>query len=84
MKHRVSSPYHPKTRRKVDVSNREIKSILMKTMNTNKNDSIRNIDDALWSYRTAYKTPIGSFLYHLVYESHSTCRLNLIIENYGS
>src|ERR1051325_4125914 len=35
VKHRVATPYHPQTSGQVEVSNREIKQILAKTVNTN-------------------------------------------------
>ena len=59
--------YHSQTSGQVEVSNREIKSILAKTINTNRNDWSRKLDNALWSYIIAFKTPIGSSSYQLVY-----------------
>ncbi|GJS44730.1 reverse transcriptase domain-containing protein [Tanacetum coccineum] len=63
----VSTAYHPQTSGQVEVSNRGLKRILERTVGENRASWSDKLDDALWAFRTAYKTPIGCTPYKLVY-----------------
>ncbi|CAM8877242.1 unnamed protein product [Rhodiola kirilowii] len=65
--HKIATPYHPQTSGQVEVSNREIKVILEKTVGSSRKDWSSKLDDALWAYRTAFKTPIGMSPFRLIY-----------------
>nr|GFC00814.1 reverse transcriptase domain-containing protein [Tanacetum cinerariifolium] len=51
----------------VEVTNRGLKRILERTVGENRALWSYKLEDALWAFRTAYKTPIGCTPYRLVY-----------------
>ncbi|GJT37189.1 reverse transcriptase domain-containing protein [Tanacetum coccineum] len=65
--HRLATTYHPQTSGQVEVSNRGLKRILERTVGENRASWSDKLDDALWAFCTAFKTPIGCTPYKLVY-----------------
>nr|GEW88697.1 reverse transcriptase domain-containing protein [Tanacetum cinerariifolium] len=64
---------------KVEVSNQGLKRILERTVCENRASWSEKLEDALWSFRTAYKTPIGCTPYKLVYGKY--CYLPIELEH---
>ncbi|GJS47438.1 reverse transcriptase domain-containing protein [Tanacetum coccineum] len=58
-----------------------LKRILEKTVKDNPAIWSRKLDDALWAFRTAYKTPTGTTPYKLIYGKN--CHLPFEIEHRG-
>nr|GEZ27402.1 reverse transcriptase domain-containing protein [Tanacetum cinerariifolium] len=77
--HRLSTAYHPQTIEQVEVSNRGLKRILERTTGGNRASWSDKLDDAIWAFRTAYKTPIECTPYKLVYGK--ACHLPIELEH---
>nr|GEZ26200.1 reverse transcriptase domain-containing protein [Tanacetum cinerariifolium] len=77
--HRLSTTYHPQTSGQVEVTNCGLKRILKRTVGENRASWSDKLEDALWSFRTAFKTSIGCTPYRLVYGK--ACHLPLELEH---
>ena len=52
VQHRVGLSYQPQTSGQIEISNKEIKAILEKTVDRLSKDWSLKLDDALWAYKT--------------------------------
>nr|GFB63771.1 reverse transcriptase domain-containing protein [Tanacetum cinerariifolium] len=57
--HRLSAVYHPQTSGQVEVTNRGLKRILERTVGENHALWSDKLEDTLWAFKTAFKTPVG-------------------------
>ncbi|GJS19150.1 putative nucleotidyltransferase, ribonuclease H [Tanacetum coccineum] len=77
--HKLSTAYHPQTNGQTEVTNRAIKRILERSVGYNPKNWLKKLDDALWAFRTAYKTSTRCTPFRLVYGK--SCHLPVEIEH---
>nr|GEW41493.1 reverse transcriptase domain-containing protein [Tanacetum cinerariifolium] len=77
--HRLATAYHAQTSGQVQVSKHGLKRVLERTVSENRASWSDKLDDALWAFRIAFKTPIGCTPYKLVYGK--SCHLLIELEH---
>ncbi|GJX86293.1 reverse transcriptase domain-containing protein [Tanacetum coccineum] len=65
--HKLSTSYHPQTNGHTELTNRAIKHILERSVGYNLKNWSEKLNEALWAFRTAYKTSTGCTPFRLVY-----------------
>jgi len=63
----------------VEISNQEIKIILEKTITRSSKDWADRLDGAIWAYPIAFKTPIDTMPFRLIYGE--LCHLPIELEH---
>nr|GEY95294.1 reverse transcriptase domain-containing protein [Tanacetum cinerariifolium] len=66
--HRLSIAYHPQTSGQVEVTNCRLKRILKRTVGENRALWSDKLEDALWAFQTAFKTPVRYTPYRIIPE----------------
>nr|GEY82412.1 reverse transcriptase domain-containing protein [Tanacetum cinerariifolium] len=77
--HRLFTAYHPQTSGQVEVTNHGLKRILERMVGENRALWSDKLGDALWAFKTAFKTPVSCTPYRLVYGK--ACHLPLELEH---
>ncbi|GJV79303.1 reverse transcriptase domain-containing protein [Tanacetum coccineum] len=77
--HKLSIVYHPQSNGQTEVTNRAIKRILERSVGYNPKGWSKKLKDALWAFRTAYKTSTRCTPFRLVYGK--ACHLPVEIEH---
>lgn len=65
--HKKSAPYHPQANRQAESTNKILCTVLTKIVENSQIDWELKLNSALWAYRVAYKTAIGTTPFNLVY-----------------
>eukprot|EP00253_Pinus_taeda_P013007 PITA_13007 len=67
VQHKITTPYHPQENGQVESSNKVIESILTKTIALHRCDWAARLPEALWAYRTTWRSTTGYSPYQLVF-----------------
>lgn len=65
--HKKSAPYHPQANGQAESTNKILCTVLTKIVSQTKTDWEQKLHAALWAYRVAYKTAIGTTPFNMVF-----------------
>eukprot|EP00253_Pinus_taeda_P028230 PITA_28230 len=82
IKHRKSTPYHPQVNGQAESTNKVIEAILTKTIQLHRKDWVEKLQEALWAYRTTWRSTRGHTPYELVYGKHVLLQIEFHIQTY--
>ena len=67
MIHKKSAPYHPQANGQAESSNKILCTVLTKIVSNSRTDWELKLNSALWAYRVAFKTAIGTTPFNMVF-----------------
>ncbi|MCO5606926.1 hypothetical protein L7F22_061117 [Adiantum nelumboides] len=77
--HWKSAPYHPQANGQAESTNKILVTVLTKIVNESRADWDQKLHSALWAYRVAYKTSIGTTPFNMVYGIQAILPLEFLI-----
>ena len=77
--HKKSSPYHPQANGQAESTNKILKAVLTKIVSGTKTNWELKLHSALWAYRVAHKTAIGTTPFNMVYGLDAILPLEFLV-----
>ena len=77
--HKKSSPYHPQENGQAKSTNKILCTVLTKIVERSQMDWEMKLHSAIWAYRAAYKTSIGTTPFNLVFGLDATLPIEFLI-----
>ncbi|MCO5598133.1 hypothetical protein L7F22_052225 [Adiantum nelumboides] len=77
--HCKSAPYHPQANGQAESTNKILVTVLTKIVSESRADWDQKLHSALWAYRVAYKTSIGTTPFNMVYGIQAILPLEFLI-----
>ncbi|MCO5554804.1 hypothetical protein L7F22_008339 [Adiantum nelumboides] len=77
--HQKSAPYHPQANGQAESTNKILVRVLTKVVSESRADWDQKLHSALWTYRVAYKTSIGTTPFNMVYGIQAILPLEFLI-----
>ena len=77
--HHKSAPYHPQANGQAESTNKILKKVLTKVVSESRSDWEMKLHSALWAYRVAYKTALGTTPFNLTYGQNAILPMDFLI-----